>query len=162
MDNFAALTQNGPWHNSQSSPARFRAARRVIMRPVKKTGPLGSNIFMAKRVFKWDVFRIHLSELNQIFRNHYLDVVRNTLLRGTKSQKSGVLRQSFLDLLCQVLWSCSRSQIAKARVATILVVRSTLLPVTRWRQIGSRGGSPVCMPDPPLSQYISGSCEPND
>ena len=37
------------------------------------------------------------------------------------------------------------------------VVRSTLLQVTRWRQIGSGGGPPVCIPDPPLSHDISGS-----
>ena len=41
------------------------------------------------------------------------------------------------------------------------MVRSTLLQVTRGRQIGLRGGPPVDGPRTPLTSDISGSCKVN-
>ena len=44
------------------------------MRPGKRRGPLGANIFVANAVFKHDVLRIHRSDLNFPFAEHSLGI----------------------------------------------------------------------------------------
>ena len=67
------------------------------MRPGMKAGPLEARLCMATQVFKCDVLRIHLSELNETQERHSLGI-----------------KESFYQAACLLLspaWSAADGQI---------------------------------------------------
>ena len=52
------------------------------MRPGERSQPLGANIFMASRVFKRDVLRIHLSEVDAGLEEPSLGIKERSCVNG--------------------------------------------------------------------------------
>ena len=123
-----------------------------VMRPRKKVGLLDQNNLWQQRASNMMCF----GSICQIFiriSGNTLEVSRNIVLEA-----HDIPRHGFGSRLMDRFWSGHEiwDFVSKHKENQGKIVRSTLLQVTRGRQIGSRGGPPVCAPGPHLNHDVSG------